>query len=67
MNNPTADPAAIGHGIARAIATGLSALTWARRPDQWPRFDEASGLYEDDFLVEALAAAISAIPGVRTV
>jgi len=61
------DAVTIGHGIARAIVTGLSASTWARKPDQWPRLDEASGLYEDDFLVEALVSAVGSIPGVRAV
>lgn len=61
------DAAKIGHGIARAIVAGLSASTWARKPDQWPRLDEASGLYEDDFLVEALVSAVGSIPGVRAV
>jgi len=57
----------LGHDIARAVFTGLSAATWARKGDQWPRLDELSGLYEDDFLLEALTTAIGSIPGVRAI
>jgi hypothetical protein len=66
-SNTNAAAAELGHGIARALSTGLSATTWARRGDQWPRLDESSGLYEDDFLVEALVSAIGSIPGVRAI
>lgn len=69
MATPAMEPQAsqLGHGIARAISGGLAALTWARREDQWPVVDPQSGLLEDAFLLEALTAAIEAIPGVRRI
>lgn len=57
----------LGLGIASAVSSGLAALTWARREDQWPVFDPQSGLFEDMFLLEALTSALDAMPGVRRI
>jgi len=57
----------LGRTLGGALAHGLGAVAWARREDQWPRVDAASGLVEDDFLLAALVAAIGSVPGVRAV
>ena len=56
-----------GSSLGAALANGLGAVAWARREDQWPRVDADSGLVEDDVVLDALVAAIEALPGVRAV
>lgn len=58
------DTNTLGLRLAQAIANGLNATVCGRTVEQFPTFDPASGLWEDDFLLQRLTESIENIDGV---